>query len=153
MRSVIHVDGSKDIKTDEMSEYNYGDFVKPEVALQLKGLGFDSVCEYYYLNPNEKLGKYPNRWYKFPENWNSLPSRVSCPTYPEALKWFFETKKLFASIRITPIGFLYYEIWFGKTPNDWKMVAFSNAIEYTEIDKIHEDCLKRLIELANKNDL
>jgi hypothetical protein len=133
-----------------MGEHNYRSFVKPDVARQLKLLGFDSVCEYYYLNIREPMSRFPGRWYKFPENWNGMATRVSCPTYPEALRWFFEKKKLFASIRISPLGLFYYEIWIAKELNDWRMIAFSNAIEQTQIDKIHEDCLNRLIEIANK---
>lgn len=135
-----------------MGEFNYRSFVKPDVALQLKTLGFDSVCEYYYLYTREQISRVPGRWYKFPENWNGMPSRVSCPQYQETFKWFFEKRMLFASIRISPLGIFTYEIWKGK-PSDWKMIAFSNMLVHTEIDKIHEDCLNRLIEIANKHEV
>jgi len=152
-RSVIHVDGSKDIKTNIMTEYDYGDFVKPEVAIELRSLGFNLECDYFYINVNGKHSNYPTKWYKFAENWNRFVNRVSCPTYSEAFRWFLKNKQLFASIRMTSLGIFFYEIWMSKTANDWRMIAFSNAMEFVEIEKIEEDCLKRLIILANKNDL
>jgi hypothetical protein len=138
-----------------MSEikFDYGDFVKPEAAIELKTLGFNLECDYFYIYVNEKHSNYPTKWYKFPENWNATSSRMSCPTYSEAFKWFFKNKQLFGSIRMSPLGIFSYEIWKGKSANDWRMIAFSNAMEFVEIEKVQEDCLKRLITLANRNDL
>jgi len=155
MRSVIHVDGSKDIKTNVMDEINYRSFVKPDVAVELRTLGFNSECDYFYFfNVNDKpYSLRPNKWYKFPENWNATQSRMTCPTYSEAFNWFLKERGLWGVIRISPLGVFSYEIWKSKTANDWRMIAFSNLMEFVEIEKIQEDCLKRLITLVNKNDL
>jgi hypothetical protein len=137
-----------------MAEYNYRDFVRPNIAIELKTLGFNFKCDYFYISIKEKHSTIPTKWYKFPENWNITSNRVSCPTYSEAFNWFFKVKQLFPSIRISPLGVFYYEIWKkSQKTNDWMMVASSNLTELAEIEKISEDCLKRLIELTNKNDI
>jgi hypothetical protein len=118
------------------------EFIPYEQALELKELGFNELCLFYYAD-NEAL-----RIYHQSEIYDDL---VGAPLYQQAFRWFREKHNLKGGILY--IGGLKPETtWW-----DIYVVGHYN-IEYNEMEMKYQpyeeaelDCLKKLIEIV-KND-
>jgi hypothetical protein len=118
------------------------EFIPYEQSLELKQLGFNELCLFYYTD-NEAL-----RIYHQSEIYDDL---VGAPLYQQAFRWFREKHNLKGGILY--IGGLKPETtWW-----DIYVVGHYN-IEYNEMEMKYQpyeeaelDCLKKLIEIV-KND-
>lgn len=126
------------------------DFIEYDEALKLKGLGFDLECDYFYISlPNGKHTNHPTKWYRFPENWNLSPSRLSAPSYLQVFGWFTRTKRLHSFVRIGTSGKFSYEIWelLGDAKG-WAHKAGGGATPENDLTLTHLTCLQHLIKLT-----
>ena len=126
------------------------EFIPYEQALELKELGFDSVCFGFY-NPRHEIGDLrANPLYEHSggcfDNYNRTDYLVSAPLYQQAFRWFREKYDLHAyvdSMRLTT-GETAYDyvitITDGEESDDGK-----NWRTYEEAELA---CLKKLIEIV-----
>jgi hypothetical protein len=77
------------------------EFIPYEQALELKELGFDELCLFYYTD-NESL-----RIYHQSEIYDDL---VGAPLYQQAFRWFREKYKFTYSIGKTNIAVIHYDM-------------------------------------------
>ena len=98
------------------------EFIPYEQALELKELGFNELCLFYYAD-NEAL-----RIYHQSEIYDDL---VGAPLYQQAFRWFREKYDLFISI-------MHYEN--GYSINDLRRFETYEEAELA--------CLKKLIEIV-----
>ena len=77
------------------------EFIPYERALELKELGFDELCLFYYTD-NESL-----RIYHQSEIYDDL---VGAPLYQQAFRWFREKYKFTYSIGKTNIAVIHYDM-------------------------------------------
>ena len=128
------------------------EFIPYEQALELKELGFDSVCFGFY-NPRHEIGDLrANPLYEHSggcfDNYNRTDYLVSAPLYQQAFRWFREKHNLKGGILY--IGGLKPETtWW-----DIYVVGHYN-IEYNEMEMKYQPyeeaelaCLKKLIEIV-----
>ena len=111
------------------------EFIPYEQALELKELGFDELCLFYYTD-NESL-----RIYHQSEIYDDL---VGAPLYQQAFRWFRE--KFESTIHI-------YQY---QDTQRWDFDVYDNTPEeedfgnpsYDTYEKAELACLKKLIEIA-----
>ena len=128
------------------------EFIPYEQALELKELGFDSVCFGFY-NPRHEIGDLrANPLYEHSggcfDNYNRTDYLVSAPLYQQAFRWFREKHNLKGGILY--IGGIKPETtWW-----DIYVVGHYN-IEYNEMEMKYQPyeeaelaCLKKLIEIV-----
>ena len=105
------------------------EFIPYEQALELKELGFDELCLFYYTD-NEAL-----RIYHQSEIYDDL---VGAPLYQQAFRWFREKHNMHFWAQQFTDG-----TW--RTTYDWGLF---NTYEEAELA-----CLKKLIEIVKINNL
>ena len=124
------------------------EFIPYEQALELKELGFDSVCFGFY-NPRHEIGDLrANPLYEHLggcfDNYNRTDYLVSAPLYQQAFRWFRDKYGLYYIIQGIGGGINYdFSINKGR--------VVSTALNYTPYPTYEEAelaCLKKLIEIV-----
>lgn len=127
------------------------EFIPYEQALELKELGFNEICSFYYKN------KVIDDCINAPKT-NSVGEFISenfectAPLYQQAFRWFREKHTYQCYIQfmnnsyaywigIKSIDFYYHS--FNSTPRDMKIDSSWETYEEAELA-----CLKKLIEIA-----
>jgi len=122
------------------------EFIPYQQALELKELGFDSVCFGFY-NPRHEIGDLrANPLYEHTggcfDNYNRTDYLVSAPLYQQAFRWFREKYDITYSINGAKV--------YVKVSIDAQEYG-----EYGELDKTYDTykkaelaCLKKLIKLV-----
>jgi hypothetical protein len=116
------------------------DFVRYELALELKQLGFDEPCLGYYLASSLFISN--DNVY----NSTDIPV-IKAPLYSQAFRWFREKYNLHALImpKTTPSNTTVYYIYKGKFEENW-----DNCFEAYEEAELR--CLKHLIKTVKENE-
>ena len=119
------------------------EYIPYEQALELKELGFDSVCFGFY-NPRHEIGDLrANPLYEHSggcfDNYNRTDYLVSAPLYQQAFRWFREEYSLHSYIEGPYPWFRFYINSEDDRCEGHKHLLFEEA----EIA-----CLKKLIELV-----
>jgi hypothetical protein len=127
------------------------EFIPYEQALELKELGFDSVCFGFY-NPRHEIGDLrANPLYEHSggcfDNYNRTDYLVSAPLYQQAFRWFREKYDLHVSF-----GRLYDTAETKKYVIDTYNEICSYEVDYSGGHSTYEEaelaCLKKLIEIV-----
>jgi hypothetical protein len=129
------------------------EFVKYEIALELKELGFDEPCLAHYNSResyNLKIEMYSylshDKFY------------ISAPLYQQAFRWFREKCSIQATIEPTKdqyrfeLGFNYW-IWNTKTAEEWFTEPRDRPAGDYVFDTYEEAelaCLEKLIEIVKE---
>ncbi|HSE99841.1 MAG TPA: hypothetical protein VLA48_03005 [Nitrososphaeraceae archaeon] len=129
------------------------EFVSYDEALALKELGFNELCfGYFHYIYKKDLIVYP---IKGCVNSALLEKEVSAPLYRQAFRWFREKYGLKSEI---VLAFTHvkkhtyaYEIYNGFVPKNGKYLDSEQDIQNT-YEKAELECLKKLIEIAKKDD-
>jgi len=120
------------------------DFTLYSEALELKQLGFDEPCLFYYYGSNDlqsliqiDMPRLVNH------NESILGTCYSAPTYSQAFRWFREKYNLHALImpKTTPSNTTVYYIYKGKFEKNW-----NNCFETYEEAELA--CLKEMIKIV-----
>jgi hypothetical protein len=120
------------------------EFIAYEEALALKELEFDEPCfKYIYVgdtgnNIDHYLEVVPSK----AKNYNEDSLSISQPTFSQAFRWFREKHNLGAIV--SQFGYA-IENQYGQATNF--ELENKNPLSYEEAEL---DCLKKLIEIANK---
>jgi hypothetical protein len=114
------------------------EFVPYEIALALKGLGFDEPC----LAQWDEMELYPLQQggesaYFEPNKNSRLSFNTMAPTFSQCFRWFREKYGLFATIDGLEER-LYYKI---TQTNEYSK-------EYSTYEEAELECLKKLIEIV-----
>ena len=119
------------------------EFIPYEQALELKELGFNDLCLFYY-GGNEVL-----RIYHQSEIEEDL---IGAPLYQQTFRWFREKYNLDSHIRTYPHPNepKRYEWHITGLPISFEVDKPSEKIEYFIYEEAELSCLKKLIEIAKK---
>ena len=120
------------------------EFIPYEQALELKQLGFNELCLFYYTD-NEAL-----RIYHQSEIYDDL---VGAPLYQQAFRWFREKYNLFSVIDVdqTMEPLFCYSLSKYKGDFQWDNILPTYSELYYTYEEAELACLKKLIEIV-KND-
>jgi hypothetical protein len=118
------------------------EFIPYEEALAMKELGFDEEsCTGYY---NHSLCHW--KTYK---NHNESNRKVTAPLYQQAFRWFSERYGL-EGITQRAEDFIWYKFSIYQYNLNNKVFSAS-GLEYSTYEEAKLACLKKLIEIVNKN--
>jgi hypothetical protein len=130
------------------------EFIPYEQALELKELGFDSVCFGFY-NPRHEIGDLrANPLYEHSggcfDNYNRTDYLVSAPLYQQAFRWFREKYNILATIYSNASGYLYeWHDSIGGTHRGWSDYEGPNdGGVWNTYEEAELACLKKLIEIV-----
>ena len=114
------------------------EFIPYEQALELKELGFNELCLFYYTD-NEAL-----RIYHQSEIYDDL---VSAPLYQQAFRWFREKYNMLSTVYSNASGFLYeWSDTIGGTHRGWsECEGPNNGGVWDTYEEAELACLKKLI--------
>jgi hypothetical protein len=124
------------------------EFIPYEQALELKELGFDSVCFGFY-NPRHEIGDLrANPLYEHSggcfDNYNRTDYLVSAPLYQQAFRWFREKHGIMYTVHNN------IENWKNTFHGAYTKINSNYESDYTDDFKTYEEaeleCLKKLIE-------
>ena len=124
------------------------EFVKYEVAVELKKLGFDEPCFTYYYDISGELRKnisvdIHNGWTYFP----NLKLITLAPTFSQAFRFFRERHGLYSLYTMGDYeNNFYWQIW----RNDYKTKTYITASNYVfeKYEEAEQACLLKLIEIV-----
>jgi hypothetical protein len=114
------------------------EFIPYEQALELKELGFNELCLFYYTD-NESL-----RIYHQSEIYDDL---VGAPLYQQAFRWFRETHKWNHSVSTKRFPNVEYGYILGAMEGE---SSVWNINEFSTYEEAELACLKKLIEIAKQ---
>jgi hypothetical protein len=122
------------------------EFIPYEQALELKQLGFNELCLFYYTD-NEAL-----RIYHQSEIYDDL---VGAPLYQQAFRWFREKYGLYSAVNVDQtmepkFAYCISKYWTDALSWGWDTIVFNSDLYY-DYEETELDCLKKLIEIV-KND-
>jgi hypothetical protein len=122
------------------------EFIPYEQALELKELGFNELCLFYYTD-NEAL-----RIYHQSEIYDYL---VGAPLYQQAFRWFREKYGLYSAVNVDQtmepkFAYCISKYWTDALSWGWDTIVFNSDLYY-DYEETELDCLKKLIEIV-KND-
>jgi hypothetical protein len=122
------------------------EFIPYEQALELKQLGFNELCLFYYAD-NEAL-----RIYHQSEIYDDL---VGAPLYQQAFRWFREKYGLYSAVNVDQtmepkFAYCISKYWTDALSWGWDTIVFNSDLYY-DYEETELDCLKKLIEIV-KND-
>ena len=112
------------------------EFIPYEQALELKELGFNELCLFYYTD-NESL-----RIYHQSEIYDDL---VGAPLYQQAFRWFRETHKWNHSVSTKRFPSVDYGYILGAMEGE---SAVWNINKFSTYEEAELACLKKLIEIV-----
>lgn len=129
------------------------EFIPYELALELKGLGFDEPCfatidqtDYLHINGTKKLPR-----------GSMMYDTIDCPTFSQVFRWFRDKHKLSCSIELTDNSRHYY---FDFTIYDSKNRDYNDEDcfdscrrtydnrKYGKHEEAEPNALKKLIEIV-----
>lgn len=118
------------------------DYVSSEIAQLLKEKGFDSECDYLYVNGNivrAQGGKY--NWNKGEAIFNDYKNECSAPTLQMVMKWLREMHNITIGITFS-LNIITYEI-----QKDEKFItAIGSSRPYEDmLEEAIKYCLENLI--------
>jgi hypothetical protein len=126
------------------------EFIPYEQALELKELGFDSVCFGFY-NPRHEIGDlrasplYEHSGGCF-DNYNRTDYLVSAPLYQQAFRWFREKHGIMYTVHNN------IENWKNTFHGAYTKINSNYESDYTNDFATYEEaelaCLKKLIEIV-----
>ena len=128
------------------------EFIPYEQALELKELGFGSVCFGFY-NPRHEIGDLrANPLYEHSggcfDNYNRTDYLVSAPLYQQAFRWFREKYGIMYTVHNN------IENWKNTFHGAYSKINSNYESDYTDDYKTYEEaelaCLKKLIELVKQ---
>ena len=115
------------------------EFIPYEQALELKELGFNELCLFYYTD-NESL-----RIYHQSEIYDDL---VGATLYQQAFRWFREKYDLFGCIDLQVCNPSHWFIRIDKIDiNDYLYHSEDENIQYNTYEEAELACLTKLIKL------
>jgi hypothetical protein len=126
------------------------EFIPYEQALELKELGFDSVCFGFY-NPRHEIGDLrANPLYEHSggcfDNYNRTDYLVSAPLYQQAFRWFREKYGIMYTVHNN------IENWKNTFHGAYSKINSNYESDYTDDYATYEEaelaCLKKLIEIV-----
>lgn len=133
----------------DLPEYVKNDLIPTSLAFLMKNIGFEEPC-YVYLYTGDTATNQDRICYISPDNsinWNEESLCVSIPTWGVAFDWFEKNYNTFHSIHhgyedgyVTYVGIV-------STMNnriEWSCNHYESRL------KVKEDCLKALIQIAQK---
>lgn len=136
------------------------EFVPYEQALALKELGFNEPCfaRYYISKPHNIQYTQPNYAKNFNEkeflNNKEIVLYCSSPTFSQAFRWFREKYNLFYGISVFNAKFVEES---GLCHPFMAAICNKSESLFYEGYEIYEEaeleCLKKLIEIVNQNNL
>jgi hypothetical protein len=113
------------------------EFIPYEQALELKELGFNELCLFYYTD-NESL-----RIYHQSEIYDDL---VGAPLYQQAFRWFREKYGIMYTVDNNIIGNTFHGSY-TKINSDYQSDYTDDFATYEEAELA---CLKKLIEIVKQ---
>ena len=124
------------------------EFIPYEQALELKELGFDSVCFGFY-NPRHEIGDLrANPLYEHSggcfDNYNRTDYLVSAPLYQQAFRWFRENYGIMYTVDNNIVGNTFHGSY-TKINSDYESDYTDDFATYEEAELA---CLKKLIEIV-----
>jgi hypothetical protein len=124
------------------------EFIPYEQALELKELGFDSVCFGFY-NPRHEIGDLrANPLYEHSggcfDNYNRTDYLVSAPLYQQAFRWFRENYGIMYTVDNNIVGNTFHGSY-TKINSDYESDYTDDFATYEEAELA---CLKNLIEIV-----
>ena len=135
------------------------DFINLDDAIQLKELGFDEPCLWFYANNGDDgfvEFLYGNE--KGYKNSEFHQDQISAPLYQQVFRWFRDNK-YFSEIHTDcdsdqhsmSIGYTWW-IWKPYEIEEWSPDKKGHEYSFDTYEEAELKCLKRLIELIkNKN--
>ena len=126
------------------------EFIPYEQALELKELGFDSVCFGFY-NPRHEIGDLrANPLYEHSggcfDNYNRTDYLVSAPLYQQAFRWFRENYGIMYTVDNNCVNNTFH--------GSYTKINSNYESDYTDDFATYEEaefaCLKKLIEIVKK---
>jgi hypothetical protein len=111
------------------------EFVPYDIALAMKELGFDEACIFYYAPDAITISK-PTTGVCSSDRYGIIAS----PLYQQAFRWFREEHGL----HNVPLGVIYH---IGKPTEE----PYKKKDTYKTYEEAELDCLRKLIEIVNKN--
>ena len=139
------------------------EFIPYEQALELKELGFDEKCIYYFRKNNKNefilfqndLGEcYVNADFDKVLVWDEYLENPQCsaPLYQQAFRWFREKYNLYSTINVDMTmepKFCYsiYEYDLEKYSEGWWIAVVNSDLYYTH-EEAELACLNKLIEIV-----
>jgi len=120
------------------------EFIPYEQALELKKLGFNEICIFYYDCEDKEWVK-PAEFARY--NYNVLRGDILAPLYQQAFKFFREKYGLMGVVDCFFYNFSYtYNI--NDIENEKIITRSSPDDDFTFYEAAELACLKKLIEIA-----
>ncbi len=120
------------------------EFVPYELALRMKGLGFDEPC----------LGRYYNEEFEFDQgSWNSLDVEhiISAPTFSQAFRWFREKHGLYGIPEERALlNNFSYQVKSNKEGAITFIVYGGYPLNFKSYDEAETACLEKLIGIVEQ---
>ena len=124
------------------------EFVKYEIALELKELGFDEPCFGYYGVENELCVEISCNLD------HNLTRRnfIAVPTCSQAFRWFRDTHNMLANVYSNASGFLfeYHDTIGGTHRYDSEFSGPNDGGCWDTYEETELECLKKLIEIVKE---
>jgi hypothetical protein len=116
------------------------EFVPYELAVELKALGFNEPCFYWYTS----LGRFVNSG---KSNQPPLDDACSAPTFSQAFRWFREKYKLHTEIRSYTAK--YFTIIIQECKDIVRYIEYGGIyLKFKTYEEAEISCLNKLIEIA-----
>jgi len=140
-----------------MKNNNYPNWLVPlEIAKELKEIGFDTPCSFYYDELLLKISPYHDEEFST-TNWNDKLFRycVSLPTWEQVFEWFRE-KGFDSYIGLENLPYpnegIYYYFEISK-PNLYRINQLDFKGEFDDYEEARETLVKTLIQTYKREQL